>query len=341
MRRILIDQRIEKVALKFKEEMDTFKKGRIRALEKLKKDIVNGKVRYESGALVPRGITTKFGDYLSKLIEDYRNDRLVLMLPNRFEETHEEYKKKLSDDELSTKVSFDGRKTRKPFWEWIFDTMGYKRYVRELAYPRISKELGIKACVYCNANYTITDKNNKGYYELDHWMPKSKYPFLSMSFYNLQPCCPHCNKRKSDDTEGKYMRLYEENETMKDNLDVFAFSIPRGGLVRYFTALDTSHINVVFKAKDMVLKKLSDTADEKFGITGIYNEHKDIVEEMMWRAKFYDNAILRTMTWFLDRRWSMVDVARFKLGTYADIDEIHKRPLTKFMQDIGKELEII
>lgn len=77
------------------------------------------------------------------------------------------------------------------------------------------------------------------------------------------------------------------------------------------------------------------------GIEGIYNEHIDVIEEMMWRAKFYDNVIVRSMTWFYGKRNSIVDVARFKLGTYASEDEIHKRPLTKMMQDVGKQIGII
>lgn len=341
MRKVFIDDRIKGVADSYKTEMAKYKDGRIGALEKLNNSIFYGNLKDSSGKDVDQTILDKFKSYLSKLIEDYRNDRFVLMQPREFEDTHEEYKKELKDDELSMQVAFVGKKAIKPFWEWIFDKMGYKRYARELAFPTISKSLGIKACVYCNANFIITDKNNNGYYELDHWKPKSVYPFLSTSFYNLQPCCPHCNKRKSDDLGGEYMGLYEEDENKKDSLDLFEFSISKGSLVRYFAAQDISHIKVDFRAIKPDYEDLRKTADNKLGITGIYNEHIDFVEEMMWRAKFYDYTIIRSMSWYFSNRWRMIDIYRFKLGTYAKSDEIHKRPLTKFMQDIGKQLKII
>ncbi|PCQ48802.1 hypothetical protein [Citrobacter freundii] len=39
------------------------------------------------------------------------------------------------------------------------------------------------------------DGNNKILFDLDHFYLKSKYPFLSLSFYNLIPCCGICNSR--------------------------------------------------------------------------------------------------------------------------------------------------
>jgi 5-methylcytosine-specific restriction endonuclease McrA len=66
-------------------------------------------------------------------------------------------------------------------------------------YP-FALEMDIKSCVYCNAHLAATTKNNngtyKGTYELDHFYPKSKYPYLCTSFFNLQPCCAHCNESK-------------------------------------------------------------------------------------------------------------------------------------------------
>jgi len=44
-----------------------------------------------------------------------------------------------------------------------------------------------------NNNYR--DENNKILFDLDHFYLKSKYPFLSLSFYNLIPCCGICNSR--------------------------------------------------------------------------------------------------------------------------------------------------
>lgn len=47
--------------------------------------------------------------------------------------------------------------------------------------------LDLKTCPYCNRNYTfiVDEESGKLRPELDHFYPKSIYPFLAMSFYNL------------------------------------------------------------------------------------------------------------------------------------------------------------
>jgi hypothetical protein len=69
------------------------------------------------------------------------------------------------------------------------------------------KRLGLerKHCFYCgsseitvisktaptSSNYR--DEHNRMLFDLDHFYLKSRYPFLSLSFYNLIPCCGICN----------------------------------------------------------------------------------------------------------------------------------------------------
>lgn len=61
------------------------------------------------------------------------------------------------------------------------------------------KNLGIRICPYCGRSYIYrVEKAGKGgdvavKPQIDHFLPKSKYPFLGMNFYNLIPCCTQCN----------------------------------------------------------------------------------------------------------------------------------------------------
>lgn len=340
MRKIFIDDNIKAKAEDYKTALLKHKQELLDRIEVLR-DQFDGKHKVEddAGKNIDLALVSKYHNYLARLYKDFDNETLFLLPPSQFQSYHgHRYNKGLNDKDLKKKIKFDGDKPI-PFHKRVSDAMGYGDIVRGEVFPSIIRNLGIKACVYCNANFVVAEKNGNGYFELDHWKPESKYPFLSTSFYNLQPCCPHCNKHKSSNTKLEFFQLYEEDPN--EPLDLFEFSIPRGSLVRYFAAQDTSHIKVEFKAKETKSKKLRDDANERFGIEGIYNEHIDVVEEMMWRAKFYDNAILKSMAWFYKKRWKFIDIERFKLGTYAVMDEVHKRPLTKFMQDIGKQLEII
>lgn len=57
----------------------------------------------------------------------------------------------------------------------------------------------VHVCPYCNRDY-INERNCKfpgGH--LDHFFPRSKYPFFAICLYNLIPCCAICNTKKRTD----------------------------------------------------------------------------------------------------------------------------------------------
>jgi len=60
----------------------------------------------------------------------------------------------------------------------------------------------VKVCPYCNGEYVFAFKFDKGDFSskakgrkspFDHYFPRSRYPFLGLSLYNLIPCCSRCN----------------------------------------------------------------------------------------------------------------------------------------------------
>lgn len=54
--------------------------------------------------------------------------------------------------------------------------------------------LGLKICPYCGRNHinvAVGDTVSKP--SIDHFLPKSRYPFLAISFRNMVPCCHTCN----------------------------------------------------------------------------------------------------------------------------------------------------
>lgn len=61
------------------------------------------------------------------------------------------------------------------------------------------RALGLKVCPYCGRQYIHTvkptrdDKEVKVKPQIDHFLPKSVFPFLALNFYNMIPCCTQCN----------------------------------------------------------------------------------------------------------------------------------------------------
>lgn len=67
---------------------------------------------------------------------------------------------------------------------------------------RFIKNSGIRYCPYCNADsvysaaFLVEEGSDKQKFiksELDHFMPRNRYPFLAISLYNLIPSCRRCN----------------------------------------------------------------------------------------------------------------------------------------------------
>ena len=72
----------------------------------------------------------------------------------------------------------------------------------------------IEVCPYCQRNYISSyEENNskKTTADLDHFYPKSLYPFLALSLYNFIPSCQICNSRfKGNKDTRDSVYLYEE-----------------------------------------------------------------------------------------------------------------------------------
>ncbi|BBM42849.1 hypothetical protein JCM16777_1099 [Leptotrichia wadei] len=74
--------------------------------------------------------------------------------------------------------------------------------------------IGIEICPYCQRNYISSyEENNdeKTTADLDHFYPKSLYPFLALSLYNFIPSCQICNSRfKGNKDTRNSVYLYKE-----------------------------------------------------------------------------------------------------------------------------------
>lgn len=73
---------------------------------------------------------------------------------------------------------------------------------KEHYYLRDSLIKDVHRCPYCSINQPST---------LDHYMPKSDYPALSMCRLNLVPMCPDCNRKKKDYPYADFIHSYYQS----------------------------------------------------------------------------------------------------------------------------------
>lgn len=225
-------------------------------------------------------------------------------------------------------------KTKKSYLkDEIINALGYNN-LRASFFPKYYKSLGIKSCVYCNAQLTVTiDKGNNSYkanYQLDHYYPKSKFPYLCISLYNLYPVCATCNLSKS------YHKIDFELYTKKIDSNLFRFEIDPTSKARFLVSRKIDDLKIIFN------KKGDKNYNKVFKITEIYDTQKDIVEEIILKSLAYNESYRKDLyKLFQYNRINKSLIDRFILGNYTKPNEIYKRPMSKLMQDIGREVGLI
>lgn len=106
----------------------------------------------------------------------------------------------------------------------LLHAFGYNRRISGSKFNsyKLAEMIGTRTCAYCNRIYSFTIEDDGGKAisrpDFDHWLPKEKHPLLSMSFYNLIPSCPYCNrgiKLRSEFEYGKHVHPYCSAEDME------------------------------------------------------------------------------------------------------------------------------
>lgn len=280
---------------------------------------------------------SKSADYVKNIISKY--NEINTLKPSEFDEYFNKYFK-LSKTELSQKITppkGNSKFQKKELYKLIVEAMRYDA-IRDKEFLPFIIKMGIKSCIYCNAQFAVTTERKNGsllgMFELDHFIPKSTHPFLSTSFFNLQPCCSHCNKTKSHRTS--LFSLYTSDYS---KLEPFSFSLENNSLLLYLLKQDKEVLNILFDSKELNLKN---DHEKLFHISELYKQHKDIVEELIWKSRIYNESYRRSLSDSFNSLFPItINFNRIVLGNYDNPEDIHKRPMAKMVQDIAKQLGII
>jgi len=213
-----------------------------------------------------------------------------------------------------------------PYEKEIFIKL-YESFRKSVASKNFIKKLNIQTCPYCNRNYifNFTKKNQQETTaQLDHFFDKSKYPYLAISIYNLIPSCNVCNQRKSSKQENIF---YPYEESFNDSVK---FKYKYNNL---------SDIEIKFDIKSN--KEKANNHIEIFNLEHLYNEHTDIVLELIQKREIYSDTYIDELTnQYPNIFKNKEDVLRLITCGYVDDKDLHKRPLSKLIKDISEQLEL-
>jgi len=277
-----------------------------------------------------KGLLNAEKRYLQSIIADFED--IVLSSPKELKN----WKKNIGKIPKPPKL----RKGVMNLSERIIHALGYKK-LRTSFYPKYFQLIGINSCVYCNSQLTVAiDSISKGKnvvkakFQVDHYIPKSLYPFLSISLYNLYPVCASCNNVKG----GKeiHFKLYSDdvNNTKKSD---FKFKLEDGCVAKFSKKKDIDKIKITFVEPPQDI-----SFNDTFDILGIYNTQKDLVEELIYKSEIYTKSYKDNLIKSFPKIFRNESVTnRIIIGNYSFPNEIHNRPMSKFVQDIAEDLGLI
>lgn len=314
MRRIVIDDRIRGYAQQFRADLDSNSHGRKSpkmALQELLDDTQDVGHR----------------TYIEELIKDW--DDLIIAEPESYDVIW------IPKYEKIIKPNDEGAGE---FFEKVRVAMRYE-LVQKTIYPHYINKLGIRTCVYCNAQYAFAVEDYMNY-ELDHVLPESEYPFLCTTFMNLQPSCTKCNQIKSKKIEKPGKKLFRLYAKSGDNLNPVHFELDNKSMIIYLATLGVG--NLQLKLTCLGDNDLENGYEYFFNLKALYKAHIDEIEELIWKRMTYNGTIQR----IYEEQFSKLgltnsDYRRYIVGNYTEKADVHKRPLAQMTQDIARQLGLI
>lgn len=216
---------------------------------------------------------------------------------------------------------------------YIFVEHGYMKYFTNgknsanySAYTFVEK-LDIKTCPYCNRNYIFIVKKGKLRPEIDHFYPKTVYPYLAVNYFNLIPSCQTCNKTKSDKFIPTWINPYDVKK-----VDYKLTYRPKS-----INFMEVENSKYDFDSFDIYFISINENI-KTFKLKELYKQHKDIVLELLIKKAYYPKSYIEELKGF---GFSEDEVYRYLLCNYKKDEDLHKRPLSKLIKDISEELDLI
>lgn len=105
---------------------------------------------------------------------------------------------------------------------WIWTDLVGQKYTRGMFKTNFKEENKLYVCPYCDSD-TISNERNAW---IEHFLPKSKFPFISCNSYNLIPSCTSCNVSGSG--KGEDVKNPIDNQYITQIGDYLNFEFNKG-----------------------------------------------------------------------------------------------------------------
>lgn len=205
------------------------------------------------------------------------------------------------------------------------------------------KQLNFNICPYCDRQfvYTFNKGNKKVRAELDHFYPKSIYPYLALSIMNLVPSCHQCNsslKGKTDPFDFKiihpFILGFDDHVSIKiDTKDMDALKGLNTNFDLNFT-IQTSEVDLIGQIENAI---------KLFALDENYVAHKSHIQNLLRKASIYTEKMLQDISNLLSTSSETYSKEELRKITFPEYEIKHrqgKHVLTKLDYDIVKKYHI-
>lgn len=280
---------------------------------------IHGRLLKLQGTIVPTSDEYRVLSIIIKFLET-----ILLALPHKLQKFSLLWDKALMIYNISDQ-----------FKDKLLSTFNYD-YHRRKNLIEHAKYLNVKSCPYCNMHYTLYAEKNGGTeklakFQFDHFYPKDSYPILSMSLYNLIPSCNICNHAKSTKTTLSLdFHPYHSDISKK-----FKFRL-NNPINLYLGQHKKDIIDIDLVANGLNSQQDVDAFSDAFNLKVLYQRHRDVAQEVFDKAyeyPYYSNP--DNFKWLSNCQPDYIK--RLWMGTYISEQDIHKRPMTKFIQDLWEQ----
>jgi len=214
---------------------------------------------------------------------------------------------------------------------------------------KLAEKLGVRTCLYCNRNYTLTVIDNdiedvkKRFItrpEFDHFFDKKTHPILALSIYNLIPSCKICNSS----LKGKI------HFNLKNNFHPYIDNYINDYQYKY---KPLSYESLVGGSSEVELTLTSLTPDKNistkinkhakiFKLNEIMTMHSEEFKDLFEiRNKYSERYLDIICDTYSHLGLSYSEAYKMAFGVFIEEVKFNVRPFSKIKNDLLKQLDLI
>lgn len=267
------------------------------------------------------------GEFNKKNLEDLLLADKAEML-DYIQRFQNEYDDKNAEDEQKKKVK-----------QLLREIFRYDSFSKRKVVAEIQEKLNISVCPYCNRNYITVISKSGIRAPFDHYFPKSRYPYLALSLYNLIPCCFQCNNMKNNLDTVKEAILYPyEDEFGYDT--TFYCEENNDSVFSAVWSGSSDEFSIKINSENSSNPKTVEKQNDCLKILLLYNNtHKGLIRKIILQNKIATAEYMRTIQkQFPDlfppkeNIWNLVYMNNIEKQDWKD------NPLAKLTHDIHHQI---